>query len=134
VPSAASSVAVTFLDSASVAYVSAAVQNGGMSGWTVVGVVSPSVVGWRLDVMSRTNVRNAASIEEDDCPERFCLSFLDRCSMKAVAALQNVPHVVLLATEVGESGRGIKTEGSTARILLNNWTSARVCREITVSR
>ena len=98
------------------------------------GVVSPSVVGWRRDVMLRTNVRNAASIEEDDCPERFRLSFLDCCSEKAVAALQNVPHVVLSATEVGEYGRGIKIESSTARMLSNDWTSARVCMEITVSR
>jgi len=123
VRSAASSVAVAFLDSASVAYVSAAVQNGGMSGWTVAGVVCPFVVGWRRDVMSRTNVRNAASIGEDDCPERFRLSFLDRCSAKAVAALQNVPHVVLLAMKVGESGREVRTEGNTARMLLNDWTS-----------
>ena len=79
----------------------------------VVGVVSPSVVGWRCDVISRTNVRNVALIEEEDCPERFCLSFLDRCSAKAVAAFQNVPHVVLSVTEVGESVRGIRTEGNT---------------------
>jgi len=39
----------------SVAYVNAAVQNGGMSGWTVAGVVSPSVEGWHAQTLETSS-------------------------------------------------------------------------------